>query len=90
MAEYDFPPDLLQLRRDFDTASQRAEDTAAHMPSWADIAAGAAAVSEEQTAELEGARAEARRYAVALSGHPWWAGQDRSKAGEALRKAAAA
>jgi hypothetical protein len=90
MSDYDLPPDLLQMRRDFLTAERRLSELGKAMPSPTAVAAGEAEVPDEQRQEWWTVQAECRRLAVGIQTHPWWASVDnRQKAERALRDAAA-
>lgn len=89
MSDYNFPPDLLELQRAFFAADARCEDIAATHPRAVDIAAGEAALSEDQREKLEQARAERLRLVEALQDHGWWSTVAGVQAARAeLRKAA--
>jgi hypothetical protein len=88
VADYDFPPDLIDLQRAYDAADRRCEEAAAASPSATDIAAGAAEDLSARAA-LDEARAERLELAVKLQGHSFWAKVDsRVEAKQALRAAA--
>jgi hypothetical protein len=75
MADYDFPPDLLQLQRDFFAAETRMTEAA----------------RADDDATLSEARDTAREVAVALNRDEWLNAQgDRFSAHLALREAARA
>lgn len=87
MADYEFPPDLLEAQRAYYAADAQVQEVTAAMPSSQEILEGA--ISEEQREQLAAAR-EARLQALeALNRHPWWGGErDRYAAWMALQKAA--
>lgn len=88
MADYDFPPDLLDLQRAWYAADARCEEISASLPRAADVVAGTAPTGEQQD-KLAAARAERLRLTEALQGHDWWTTvDDRLAAKAALRKAA--
>lgn len=72
MADFDFPPDLLDLQRAWYAANTRCVEAGAALPSGRDVAAGVAEPTEQQQAELAEARAERLRITEALQGHGWW------------------
>lgn len=87
VADFDFPPDLIDLQRRFDAADLRCEEVAATLPAGVDVAAGTASVSEEQQAELRDARAVRLELAQALQAHEWWTTVDNVfEAKQALRR----
>lgn len=89
MADYDFPPDLLDLQRAWYAADARCVEIAASHPKAVDQVAGTAAVSDAQYAELKAARAKRWALTVDLQDHDWWGSvEDRLAAKAALRKAA--
>lgn len=89
MADYDFPPDLLDLQRAWYAADARCEEISAALPRAADVVSRHAAPAAEQEAELAEARAERLRLTQALQDHTWWATvDDRLAAKAALRLAA--
>lgn len=84
MADYDFPADVLDLRRTLDHAdADLARLHTDHRDRPDD---------ESYRARVGELRAQARRSAVALCGHPWLADADGgpAKAREALQQAVAA
>jgi predicted phage gp36 major capsid-like protein len=91
MADYDLPPDLLQMRRDFLAAERRLSELGRAMPSEAAVRAQEAEPpTEEQRRAWAAAQDECRRLAVQIQTHPWWATVDSRQAAErALRDAAA-
>jgi hypothetical protein len=89
VADYDFPPDLLQLQRDWYAADARCVEIGASHPAAVDVVAGTAQVSEAQHQELKRARAERWALTEELQGHAWWGTvDDKLAAKAALRKAA--
>lgn len=89
VADFDFPPDLIDLQRAWYAADARCAEIAASHPSAVDVVAGVAVRTEQQDAELAEARAERLRLTEALQGHGWWATvDDRLAAKAALRTAA--
>ena len=90
VADYTFPDDLIQLQRDFDAADRECVERSAAMPSGIEIAAGNIGDIAEQQAALKAARARRLELAEALQRHEFWTTVDnRFKAKDALRKAAA-
>lgn len=89
VADYDFPPDLIDLQRDFDAADRECVERSAAMPSGVEIVEGNIGDIAEQQAALKEARARRLDLAVALQGHEFWETVDnRFEAKDALRKAA--
>ena len=90
MADYEIPPDLLQLRVDFVTAQEGLSALGRAIPSAAAVAAlEAEPASEEQRQEWLAAQAESRRLAVEIQEHPYWETVgDRKAARKALDAAA--
>jgi hypothetical protein len=85
MSDYDLPPDLLQMRRDFLDAEQRLSELGKAMPAPTAIAAGEAEVPDEQRQEWWAVQAECRRLAMGIQTHSWWASvDDRHAARKAL------
>ncbi|TDD97665.1 hypothetical protein [Actinomadura rubrisoli] len=76
MATYDFPPDLLQLQRDWYAADARCQEITASHPPALDVIAGTATVTDEQHTELKRARAERWDLTERLQRHRWWATVD--------------
>lgn len=72
VANFDFPADLLALQRAWYAADARCEEAGAALPPARDVAAGVAAPTAEQQAELAEARAERLRITEALQEHGWW------------------
>lgn len=72
MSEQGFPPELVDAQRAFWTAEKRVAEIVARLPSGAAIVAGEAAISEEDRAELEEARAERGRLVEFLYAHEFW------------------
>lgn len=74
MADYDIPPDLLQLQRAYDQADARVQDLS---------------VGDEHREALKTARAERLHLVEELHRHPFWSSVDnRHSADMALKKAA--
>ena len=89
MADYDFPPDLLNLQRSWYAADARCVEIGAAHPPAVDVVAGTAHVSDEQYRELKEARAARWALTEQLQGHAWWTTvNDKLAAKAALRKAA--
>lgn len=91
MADFDFPPDLVELQRAWYTEDARCEEIAASLPSAADVAAGLVEPTSQQRTQLDAARAERLRLTEALQDHSWWTtveGKHRLEAKAALRDAA--
>lgn len=91
MADFDFPPDLLDLQRAWYAADARCVEAGAALPSGRDVAAGVAEPTAEQQAELVKARTERLRITEAMQDHGWWAtveSKHRLAAKATLRKAA--
>ncbi|GAA4221588.1 hypothetical protein FHR32_005147 [Streptosporangium album] len=88
MAEYEFPPDLLDAQRAYVAAHARVQEVTDALPSSMATLAGEAEVSEEQREELAAARAERLRWvSVLYADHPWWATVDNpAKARAALQE----
>jgi hypothetical protein len=89
VADYDFPPDLLQLQRDWYAADARCVEIGASHPAAVDVVAGTAQVSDAQYRELKDARAERWLLTEQLRGHAWWASVDDTPAAKAALRAAA-
>jgi hypothetical protein len=90
MSDYDLPPDLLQMRRDFLATEKLLSELGKAMPAPTAVAAGEAEVPDEQRQEWWAVQAECRRLAMGIQTHSWWASVDnRQKAERALRDAAA-
>jgi hypothetical protein len=91
MADYEFPPDLLDAQRTYWTADARVQEVTDALPSSVAVVAGEAGVTEEQQAELVAVRAERLLALEALNQHPWWeTTEDRYAAWKALQKASEA
>lgn len=89
MAEYDFPDDLLQLRRAWLEADARCDEIAARLPSSVDVVALEAEKDEEGIASLVEARSERLELTEEINRHAFWEGCDnRYSAWMALNKAA--
>ena len=91
MADYDLPPDLVQLRRDFLAAEEELRKIGAAQPAPTAVAAGEAELTDEQRAEWQAAFQEVRRLVAEINQNPWWETVDnRHHAWMALNKAAKA
>jgi hypothetical protein len=66
------PGDLIATQRAFRQTETRCEQIGATHPRAVDIAAGLARITDEQRAELAGARQERLQLVEALQNHPWW------------------
>jgi hypothetical protein len=73
------PPDLIGLKAEAIAANIRAAELIAAGPSGADVAAGRAAISGEQAAQVSALREQERRAAEAILAHPWKAALEPSK-----------
>jgi hypothetical protein len=72
MADYEFPPDLLDAQRAYWAADARVQEVTDALPSSVVVVAGEAEVTEEQRAELVTVRAERLLALEALNAHEWW------------------
>lgn len=89
VADYGFPPDLIDLQRAFDAADRECVEISAAMPSGVEIVEGNIGDIAEQQAALKEARARRLELAEALQRHSFWGTVDnRFKAKDALRNAA--
>ncbi len=85
---YRIPGDLIALRVAFQQAQQHCSEISDELPSGRDIIAGTASISSGLAEQVEQARAEATRLALAIHAHPWWAQVDnRYQADQAVRNA---
>lgn len=73
MADYEFPPDLIDAQRAYTAADTRVQKVIAALPSAQEVLEGAQ--TEEQGEELARVREERLAALEALNRHPWW-GQD--------------
>ncbi|GAA3039693.1 hypothetical protein [Streptosporangium longisporum] len=87
MADYEFPPDLIEAQRAYDEADRRVQEVTDALPSTQEVMEGA--MTDEQQEQLAEVR-EARLVALeTMNRHPWWGQQrDRYAAKMALLKAA--
>lgn len=89
VADYDFPPDLIDLQRNFDAADRECVERSAAMPSGVEIVEGNIGDIAEQQNALKAARARRLQLAEALQRHEFWTTVDnRFKAKDALRAVA--
>ncbi|MFB9681195.1 hypothetical protein [Streptosporangium vulgare] len=92
MADYDFPPDLLDLQRAYWKTDEEVQRVTAALPSSQEVLEGA--MTDEQREELTAARSARLDALEALNRHPWWEQpeqrRDRHAAWMALQKAAKA
>lgn len=87
----EIPADLIALQRNLDAANHHCEQLAEKLPSAIDVAAGRAAFTDEQVAELRDARARRDRIGMELINHAWWGSQEsRFEARRRLHQAARA
>ena len=87
MGDFDFPPDLVELQREFFAADARCYEIADALPSPMAIVGGA----DVDFTELNAARAERLAIMDRLLAHPWFDSLEPSKrnaARNALRAAA--
>ncbi|MEV7006248.1 hypothetical protein [Streptosporangium sp. NPDC051022] len=87
MADYEFPPDLLEAQRAYWATDTRVQEVIDALPSSQEILNGA--MTDEQRAELAEVREARLRALETLNRHPWWRDvDDRYTAQKALRQAA--
>lgn len=100
---YDFPDDLVRLRRDFHQAGRDLDSYTATLPhrpipmpepytdSRGQQRDAHRGWTDEERAEVDALRARERNLALQLSRHPWWAEcGNRTEAGYALQRQIAA
>ena len=89
MADFDLPPDLIELRRAFLAAEEHLRELGAAQPAPTAIAAGEAELTDEQREEWQAAHDKTRDLAGEIHRHPWWGTVDnRQSAATALDEAA--
>jgi hypothetical protein len=72
VADYEPPEGLIAAQRAYYEADAAVQEVTASLPSGIAIAAGEAAITPEQRAALDAARAERGRLVDALYAHPWF------------------
>lgn len=90
--DVDFPPDLIEIQRQYAAVDARVQELRAQEPSGPAIARGHADIPESLRAAVDAARAERLQLVEALVEHSFWSEVQKDKRIEAkqeLRKVAA-
>lgn len=91
MADYDFPPSLLEAQRAYDAADARVQEVTDALPSSMAVLSGEAEISMEQRQALADARADRLHRLAVLYHDAWWdAVEDQRAARLQLQEAAKA
>lgn len=86
---YDFPDDLVDLRRRFDAADARCRELSEALPPAVELLETDIDSSSEEFRPLNEARAQRLRLLEEIEGHAFWGGvDDAAEARNELRKAA--